>query len=119
MPQESFPGFGGGAPRLTSSSGWGTGSGCSSMLWNIEKIAVVDPIPSAREMMAITVTAGAFANVRNANLSFFTMTPRPAERMIVRRTATIVPGWRLFFLRGCLFSGGLQWIAIRGDLKTI
>jgi hypothetical protein len=47
------------------------------MLWNIEKIAVVDPIPSAREMMAIAVTAGAFANVRNANLSFFTMTPRP------------------------------------------
>jgi hypothetical protein len=36
----------------------------------IEKIVVVAPIPSAREMIVMRVTEGAFRRIRRANLRF-------------------------------------------------
>ncbi len=49
---EFDPGFGPGAPRFTSSSGRGTGSGRSSIWWYSEKIAELAPIPSDSDRMA-------------------------------------------------------------------
>jgi hypothetical protein len=56
---------------LTNSFGSSTDSGRRRMRWNKEKIDVVAPIPSAREMMATAVTEGVLRSVRIANRSLF------------------------------------------------
>ena len=66
--RSASPASGPGAARLTSRAGSGTGSGCSSIWLNSEKIAAFAPMPSASDTIATIVTNGVLNSVRSANL---------------------------------------------------
>src|SRR4051812_46376392 len=90
MLQLTAPGFGPGALKLTSRFGSATGSGCSSMRSNIEKIAAFAPMPSASDTMATMVTNGVLKSVRKANLKgvivgthFFPLAAGPHPRRVL------------------------------------
>src|ERR1041384_6795893 len=69
MPHDPYPGRGPGAPRLTSRSGAGTGSGCRRSWSKSEKMAALAPMPSARETTATAVTNGVLIRARSASFT--------------------------------------------------
>src|SRR5688572_987870 len=85
---------------FTSRSGWCTGSGRRSISSNSEKIAVLEPMTSASESAATTVTKGVLKSVRRASFRFRVVDARRSrletyETQHVRR-------------KGCWYGGKVE-----------